>query len=268
MNRIHQICTLATVAAASTVCASAQSIPAGYVLAHLQNGQPILVSQSSFAPQENPAANAQPAGLTTAYAPMSPAPSPYPGPATYVGPGANVNGQQPIRRVVLQAGTPIFIRTSQALHSNILQPGQAFDCYLDAPLYQGDMMIADRGAAVSARVTESDLAGKVAGQSHLALQLFRLQTVDGKSLDIHTTTQSLSGGTSYGKDVARIAGGAAIGAVLGGLLGGGRGAAIGAGVGAGGGTVATLRTRGPQVVIPSETQFQFQLTTPVMFVTW
>jgi hypothetical protein len=197
---------------------------------------------------------------------VAPAPSPYPGPATYVGQGATMYGQP--RRVMLPAGTPIFVRTGQALHSNAMLPGQAFECYLDAPLFQNEMMIADRGARVEARVVESDAAGKISGQSRLALQLIRIATVDGKTLDVHTTTQSLSGGTSYGKDAARIATGAAIGALIGGLANGGRGAAIGAGAGAGGGAIWTLNTRGPQVVIPSETQLQFQLTTPVMFVTW
>ena len=90
------------------------------------------------------------------------------------------------------------------------------------------------------------MVGKISGQSHLALQLVRIATADGKTLDVHTTTQSMTGGTSYGKDAARIATGAAVGALIGGLTGGGRGAAIGAGAGAGGGTVWTLKTRGPR----------------------
>lgn len=277
MKTIASIQILTIVAAATVVTASAQSIPSGYALAYLPNGQPVLVEKSSLSPRakravnSNPAVNyAVPANSVSDYAPssMSPAPSPYPGPATYVGPGAGVYGQQPARRIMLPAGTAVFVRTSQALHSNALMPGQEFECYLDAPLYQGDVMIADRGATVAARVTESDMAGKVSGQSHLAIQLFRIQTIDGKTLDIHTTTQSMSGGTAYGKDAARIATGAAVGAVIGGLIGGGRGAAIGAGTGAGGGTIWAMKTRGPQVVIPSETQLQFQLTSPVVFVTW
>ncbi len=239
MNRHSMI--LTAVAAATLSVSFGQQIPAGYQVAYLADGRPVLVqTPKSFAPR-----NARPVAATNAdYNPEPIAPSPRPS------------------RIMLPAGLTVFVRTGQALHGNQVQPGLTFECYLDAPLYSGETMIADRGARVAARVVESDMAGRIAGQSKLAVQIFQIQMVDGRLLDVHTTSSMTAGGTSYGKDAARVATGAATGALIGGLLGGGRGAAIGAGVGAGGGTVWTLKTRGPEVVIPSETQLQFQLTTP------
>lgn len=244
MNRKQLI--LAAVAAASISASFGQQIPAGYQVAYLPDGRPVLVAaQQSFASRP---ANRPPQTTQAVYS------SPVMDPAPVI----------PARpsRIMLPAGLTVFVRTGQALHSNQVQPGQTFECYLDAPLYSNETMIADRGARVAARVVEADMAGRISGQSKLAVQIFQIQTLEGGVLNIHTTSASMSGGTSYGKDAARIATGTAVGALVGGLAGGGRGAAIGAGIGAGGGTVWTLKTRGPEVAIPSETQLQFQLVTP------
>jgi outer membrane lipoprotein SlyB len=60
-----------------------------------------------------------------------------------------------------------------------------------------------------------------------------------------------------------IGGGAGGGALIGGLAGGGKGALIGGLVGAGAGTAGAAFTGNKDVVIPSETNVSFHLTSPV-----
>lgn len=239
-----------------------QAAPQGYQ-PQPQNFQGVQNVQYAAYPQ-------QPAVMNAGYIapqPVQPVPStPYGAFPRYVGEGANVAGSQ-VRRMSLPTGSPVYVRLISALASNRLAPGAPFEASLDAPLEVNGLIIAERGARVEGRVTESDAAGKISGQSRLALQLTRIMTADGKTLDIQTNTIALAGGTSYGRDAAKIAGIAAVGAALG-AINSGRGAAIGAGAGAAAGTAWVLGSRGKGTVIASEQRLEFHLIAPVTFTTW
>ncbi len=192
--------------------------------------------------------------------------TPYSAFPQYVGQGAGVaNGQ--LRRMSLPTGSPVYVRLISSISSNRLVPGAPFEASLDAPLEVNGIVIAERGARVEGRISESDAAGKIAGQSRLAIQLTRIMTADGKALDIQTNTIAMAGGTSYGTDVAKVAGIAGVGAALG-AINSGRGAAIGSAAGAAAGLGWVMNSRGKATTIASETRLEFHLIAPVTFTTW
>ena len=254
-------------AAALTVStALAQQPTVAYI-----NGQPFLVTplqNNMVAGQPVVNGYAQAPQMMPAYvAPQAPVQSsPYGAFPQYVGAGAGVMGSQP-RRISVPTGAPVYVRLISSISSDRLVPGAPFEASLDAPLEVNGMVVAERGARVEGRVSESDAAGKISGQSRLALQLTRIMTADGKTLDIQTNTISLNGGTSYGKDVARIAGLAGVGAALG-AINSGRGAAIGSAAGAAAGIGWVLNSKGKGTTIPSETRLEFHLIAPATFTTW
>ena len=100
----------------------------------------------------------------------------------------------------------------------------------------------------------------------LSLELVRLSTADGQTVEVVTTRAKQKGPESQKSDAKKVGLGAAIGAAIGAIAGGGKGAAIGAGAGAGAGAGTVLTTRGKPVKLPSETRLEFQLMDPVQVV--
>ena len=169
----------ATLAALLTVpVASAQQPMIVYM-----NGQPMMLTPMQAAPAGQ-GFQAPPAAQTAVY-PVAPPPmmpayiapqqqlqppqgsSPYGAFPQYVGQGAGVaNGQ--LRRMSLPAGSPVYVRLISSISSNRLVPGAPFEASLDAPLEVNGVLIAERGARVEGRISESDAAGKISGQSRLA----------------------------------------------------------------------------------------------------
>ena len=216
----------------------------------------VAMMPSYIAPQQPQQPQLQPAQGSTPYGAFP----------QYVGQGAGVaNGQ--LRRMSLPTGSPVYVRLISSISSNRLVPGAPFEATLDAPLEVNGIVIAERGARVEGRISESDAAGKISGQSRLAVQLTRIMTADGKALDIQTNTIAMAGGTSYGKDAAKLAGIAGVGAALG-AINSGRGAAIGSAAGAAAGLGWVMNSRGKATTIASETRLEFHLIAPVTFTTW
>ncbi len=218
--------------------------------------QPGLAMPSYTAPQQGyqQQPQIQPAQGSTPY-------SAFP---QYVGQGAGVaNGQ--LHRMSLPTGSPVYVRLISSISSKHLAPGAPFEASLDAPLEVNGVLIAERGAKVEGRISESD--AKVAGQSRLAIQLTRIMTSDGKTLDIQTNTIAMTGGTSYGKKAAKVATMAGVGAAIGGLAGG-RGLVIGSVMGATAGVRLAMNSRAKATTVASETRLEFHLIAPVTFTSW
>jgi len=124
-------------------------------------------------------------------------------------------------------------------------------------------VIAEKGARVEGRVTDSDPGGRVKGVATLALELVRLNTSDGQRVRLQTQGFSKTAEKSTKKDAAKVGIGAGLGAAIGAIAGGGKGAAIGAGVGGAAGTGAVLTSRGNAAELPAETRLTFRLSEPV-----
>lgn len=170
---------------------------------------------------------------------------------------------RPPRVVTLGAGTPIPIWTSSTLSTKTHQAGASFVGSLARPIVDGDWVIAKKGARVEGVIAEADKGGRVKGRASITVRLKSLALADGRMLDISTSSYTKEAKSTKKKDALKIGIGAGIGAVIGAIAGGGKGAAIGAGAGGAGGTGLVLATRGDPAVIPSESQLNFRLASPV-----
>ena len=170
------------------------------------------------------------------------------------------------RTVTLPANMPIVVRLVDALSTDTNYAGDTFYAALDEEIMLDGLLVARKGAHVEGRVLESRRAGRVKGVSMLSLELVRLSTADGQTVEVVTNRAKQQGPQSQKSDAKKVGLGAAIGAAIGAIAGGGKGAAIGAGAGAGAGAGTVLTTRGKPVKLPSETRLEFQLMDPVQVV--
>jgi outer membrane biosynthesis protein TonB len=193
------------------------------------------------APEQMAAANPAPAVQTP-----PPAPAPPPAPV----------------KVTIPDGTTFSIRLIDAVDSETAQPGQTFRASLDSPIVIDDQVVIPSGADISGRVVDAKSAGRFAGRSSLAVELFKL-SYNGKTYSLHTNQYSRQGSSRGATTAKRTGAGAAIGAIIGGLAGGGKGAAIGATVGGGAGAGATAVHKGEQIKFDTEQVLVFTLQSPL-----
>ncbi len=194
-------------------------------------------------------------------------PPPEPAPAPVVEQQRPVEPPPPAPRqpatVTIPAGTNVAVRLDESLSTDNRQSGDQFRAVLDQPLIVDGMVIAERGARVMGRVTESDKAGRVKGLAMLTLELTSVTSSDGQKINIRTSPFTKEGPSSKKRDAAEIGGGAALGAIIGAIAGGGKGAAIGAGAGGAAGTGGVMVQRGKAAQLPIETRLTFRLQEPV-----
>jgi hypothetical protein len=165
-------------------------------------------------------------------------------------------------RVEIPAGTSVRVQMIDGVDSSKNQAGEIFRASLDSPIVVDNQIVVPAGTDVYVKLTSAKSAGRIAGQSELALELTRME-FQGKAYSL-ATSQYTQTGASRGKRTAEtVGGGAAIGALLGAVIGHGKGAAIGAATGAGAGTVVQGATKGQQIQIKSETKLDFSLEQPV-----
>ncbi|HWF07139.1 MAG TPA: hypothetical protein VG297_01685 [Bryobacteraceae bacterium] len=167
------------------------------------------------------------------------------------------------RHVTLPTGMTIAVRLNEPISTDRAMPGDAFWASLAQPLIVDRLVIAERGARVSGRITSSERGGRVGGSAILTLALSTISTSDGQRVSISTDPWTRQGDSSRNEDVAKIGGGAALGAIIGAIAGGGKGAAIGAGIGGGAGAGAAIATRGRAATVPAETVINFRLASRV-----
>lgn len=167
------------------------------------------------------------------------------------------------KTVTIPVGTLLTVRVDDKMSTNTTHTGDSFRATLEQPLVVDGAVIAERGARVEGRVSESDRGGKVSGSATLALELVRLDTSDGQKIRLQTQGFKKVAEKGTKKDAAKIGIGAGLGAAIGAIAGGGKGAAIGAGVGGAAGTGAVMATRGSPAEIAAETRLTFRLGEPV-----
>jgi hypothetical protein len=126
----------------------------------------------------------------------------------------------------------------------------------------GSEVAIPKGAAVSGTVTDAKALGKFAGGASLDVQLDSIN-INGADMPVQASAQPFSK-KGKGKRTAILAGGgAALGGIVGALAGGGKGAAIGALAGGGAGGAGAAFTGNKDIVLPVESNVDFQLSQPV-----
>jgi BON domain len=164
--------------------------------------------------------------------------------------------------LVVRAGTPITVRTSQALSSKDSQTGQTFLATLAQPVSVNGKAAFPAGATVSGTVVTAKTKGKIKGEGQLDLALTSI-SVGSHTYPIQTGVLSSTEKGKGKRTAATTGGGAAGGALIGGLAGGGKGAGIGALAGAGVGFIGGALTGNKQIEVPAESALTFTLSQSV-----
>jgi BON domain len=210
-------------------------------IAKAEPGVSDLDNETSVQPAAAPVVAAE-----TQPAPPPPAPEPPPPPP-------------PPPPLVVPAGTPITIKTSQSLSSKDSQTGQTFLGTLAQPVSVKGRPALPAGSTVSGTVVTAKTKGKIKGEGQLDLALTSV-SVGSHTYQLQTQVLSSTVKGKGKRTAATTGGGAAGGALIGGLAGGGKGAGIGALVGAGAGFVGGAFTGNKQIEIPAESALTFTLT--------
>jgi hypothetical protein len=164
--------------------------------------------------------------------------------------------------VAVPAGTLIQIRTSEALDTNKLQDGTAFQATAASDVFEGNVLAIPRGATLQGTVVRVKKPGALGGSGELDLQLTSVN-LGGTVYPVTTDTWSTKSPNKAGYTAGNTAGGAVVGAIIGGLIGRGPGAAIGAVAGGGAGMLASAETNGPRAILLPETLLNFHLSSAV-----
>ena len=173
-------------------------------------------------------------------------------------PGTEAHVETKPAYVTIPAGTPITVRTIDAIDSTYDSVGDRFQASLEEPLMLEGNVVVEKDTLVYGRLTQSKESGTFTGRSQLGLELTGI-VVNGKMVPVVTGEYEVTGKSRGGSTAKRTIGGAALGAIIGGVADGGQGAAIGAGAGAGAGAASEIIIRGDQVKVPSETLIDFTL---------
>ena len=146
---------------------------------------------------------------------------------------ASSPGQPLMKATTLEPGTPLRVRTTNALSTASVKTGEAFAATLQEPIVDGTWVIATKGSSVRGVIAHADPGGKVKGVAGLSVRLTQIQTADGQNIDISTNTYGVQARSSKKKDAKKVGIASGVGAAIGAIVGGGKGAAIGAGAGGG-----------------------------------
>jgi len=167
--------------------------------------------------------------------------------------------------VTVPAGTPISVRTNEAVDSRNASEGQTFSAVVvdDVKGSSGEILIPKNSDAQL--VIRKVATGGTTGSPELTLDLNSV-TVNGRNYIVSTADVNKQGNSGIGKNkrtAEMVGGGAVLGTLLGAIAGGGKGAVIGAVAGAAAGGTAQVLTKGKEVKVPAETVLKFQLDQPV-----
>jgi len=207
--------------------------------------------------QTQPPAQAQPPAQTQP--PVQEPPPREAPPAAQTAPPAQV--PPPPQLMEIAPGTPIHVRTIEAIDSRNADLNRQYAASLSEPIFVNGAQVAPRNADVRLRVVEDKHAGAVSGRTTLVLQVASVR-INGQAVPVDTGTTVKESASQGEKTATRGIIGGILGAGIGAIAGGGKGAAIGAGAGGAVG-VASAMISGEQVRVKPETRLDFSLSQAV-----
>ena len=213
-------------------------------------------SSASEAPGENPPA------MTAQAAPPVAAPAAPPAPPALPAAAPPAPAVKPPEQITIPSGTILSVRMIDGIDSTQNHAGDEFAATLEAPVVIGDRAIIPRSSDARVRLVQATTAGRMSGRSELKVELVSV-TAGGQTYQLQTSYHEQVGTSRTTRTAETVGGGAVLGALIGAIAGRGKGAAIGSVAGAGTGTAVEAGTRGQQVKIPSETELDFTLKSPV-----
>lgn len=178
-------------------------------------------------------------------------------------------------RVVIPAGTMLHCRIAQSLTTKLNFQGDTFTARVSEPVRVNDQEFIPVGAIVEGRVVRLRRPGRLMGVAEMRLTAEKITFPDGRSLPLGAQLMTVYGadkarvvgseGTVKGPssrnlDVEEIGGGVVAGAFIGITL---THPVIAAAVGGTAALVYRMRKGGRDLVIPPDTQLNYQLTRPL-----
>ena len=182
----------------------------------------------------------------------------------------------PKAQVTVLEDTLIRVMTNEPVNSKRAESGTPVLFTVSEDVIAGNVLAIPRGATVHGKVIKSKKTGMLTGSPELTLKLVSLN-LGGRSYPLDSYLFKVKGTSKTGPTETKALRGAAVGAIVGSITSGvsskgavttddsGRVAsmAAGAAVGAGVGTMISAATPGPGIWIPSESQVDFYLASPV-----
>ena len=192
--------------------------------------------------------------------------------------------ETPSQTFTVPAGTKVLLSLKSGINTKTAQQGDGVYLVSSFPVVGGSRIMIPVGVYVQGVVDHVVRPGRVKGRAQIDLHFTTMIFPNGSVVEVPGVLNSLPGsdgpkvkdseGTveqagNKGRDIGRVAEGAAIGAeagVLGGAATGdvAKGVGYGSLAGAAAGTLYTLFTRGNDIVIPSGTSVEMVLQRPLI----
>ena len=221
---------------------------------------PARVAQPAIAPApavEYSAPSREPAGATSAAAPISPVLEP----AIPEAPPAPAKPK--FVEVVVPASSVVGLNVVTSLTSETARVEDRIEARVTRDVLADGRVAIPAGTRVIGDVTLVERGGKMKDKARLGVRFHTLVLADGNQIPFRTDA-IFREGASPGNESARKIGGAAIGGViLGAIIGGAKGAAIGGATGAAGGSAVVMAGDRNAATLPAGTVVTVRLTSPV-----
>lgn len=195
---------------------------------------------------------------------------------------ANVPNQAQ-SKIVVPADTTIPLVLKNTISSRTASVGQAIYCETIYPISVGNRIVIPVGSYVKGSVTQVVRPGHVKGKAQIGLRFESLTLANGVTLPLRATLSGFAGNgkegfhpreskiegeSSKGQDAGRVAETTITGTEIGAIAGAGshnvgKGLGIGSAAGAAGGLIWVLASRGKEIMLPSGTNLELQLSAPL-----
>jgi hypothetical protein len=192
---------------------------------------------------------------------------------------------QPQSKIMVPADTTIPLVLKNTISSRTAYVGQAIYCETIYPITVGNRIVIPVGSYVKGSVTQVVRPGRVKGKAKLGLRFETITLASGATKPLRGTLSGFGGNgkegfsrkeskiegeSSKGEDAGKVAETTITGAEIGTIAGAashdvGKGLGVGSAAGAAGGLIWLLASRGKDIVLPSGTNLELQLSAPLAF---